>query len=367
VAGDVEFINATRMAAAYTLAIDVSGRELLVVVIKGTFRIPDEPGAAVHLDDVQLPLTMSDEFFGEPGLSAPKYEVDFAARKHRCDVLLNAVAHAPGGRPATRVAVSAQIGSWIKSFDVVGDCSWVSGVTGLRRTPTVPFMSMPITYDRAFGGTDDKHPDPSRHGAFMANPVGRGFHKQTAYEYIDCTPLPNTEESGNPVTAFDGNYRPMSFGPIGRHWHPRAAYAGTYDQRWLDEGFPFLPPDFDERYFQAAPLDQQLPTGIRDQHVTLINLTPNGRCDFVLPRFDAPVHIFPRRGRREDLTAELDTILVEPEARTVALTWRLTRPLKRDVFEVSEVLVGKKGREWWQARDDCGFPVPLHVVPASLA
>lgn len=98
----MEFINATRMVASYTLAFDVSGRELLVVAIKGTFHIPDQPGASLCLHALQRPLTMSDEFFGDPGFSAPKHEIDFAARKHRCDVILNATAHAPGGRPATR-------------------------------------------------------------------------------------------------------------------------------------------------------------------------------------------------------------------------------------------------------------------------
>jgi hypothetical protein len=358
----MEFINATRMEAGYTLAIDVSGRELLVVVVKGTFRIPDESGEMLRLHDVQHPLTTSDEFFGEPGLSAPKCEMDFAARKHRCDVLLNAAAHAPGGRPTSRVQVGVRIGSWLKSFDVVGDRRWACGLRGITRTAPEPFAAMLITYDRAFGGTDDRHPDRSRHTAFMANPVGRGYHKQTAREYLDGAPLPNTEESGASVTLPDGCYRPMSFGPVGRHWQPRAAYAGTYDDQWLDEVFPFLPADFDDRYFQAAPSDQQIDKPIGEQSVTLVNLTRNGRSDFVLPRFDAPVHIFPRRGTREDLAAELDTIVLEPDAGTVSLTWRLTRPLRRDAFEISQVLVGKKGREWWQARDDRGFPVPLRAV-----
>jgi len=349
------------------MAIDVSGRELLVIVVKGTFQIPESSGEALRLHDVQLPLTLSDEFFGEPGFSAPKFEIDFAPRKQRCDVLLNASAYAPGGRPATRTTVSARISSWSKSFNVIGDRHWESGLTGIGRTPPVPFTVMPITYDRAFGGTDDKHPDPSRHSAFPANPIGRGFHRQTARQYIDGAPLPNTEEVSNAVTGFDGGYRPMSFGPVGRHWQPRTAYAGTYDKHWLDEVFPFLPSDFDPRYFQAAPLDQQLPKAIGAQHVTLTNLTADGRCDFVLPQFDAPVHIFPRRGKREDLTADLDTILIEPDAGTVALTWRLTRPLKRDLFEISEVLVGKKSPTWWQARYDGAFTIPLHVVSGNPA
>ncbi|MCK7582587.1 MAG: hypothetical protein MZV65_48105 [Chromatiales bacterium] len=36
----MELINATRMVAGYTMGMEPSGRELLVVVIKGTFRLP---------------------------------------------------------------------------------------------------------------------------------------------------------------------------------------------------------------------------------------------------------------------------------------------------------------------------------------
>ena len=53
-----------------------------------------------------------------------------------------------------------------------------------------------------------------------------------------------------------GAYRPMALGPVGRGWRPRLSYAGTYDQHWIDEVFPFLPADFDDRYYQAAPEDQ---------------------------------------------------------------------------------------------------------------
>ena len=341
----MEIINKTRMPADVTVHTEIDGREALVVVVKGTFRIPAD-ATTIRLDDEQQPLVMSDVFYGEPGTSAPKYEVDFAARKNRCDVLLNAAAHALDGRPATRVTVGVRIGSWSKSFDVVGDRRWVSGVPGLSRSLTAAFTAMPITYDRAFGGTDDKHPDPSYHAAFMANPVGRGFHKQTAPKYVDGTPLPNTEETGNPVTGFDGNYRPMSFGPIGRHWHPRAAYAGTYDQHWVDAVFPFLPADFDDRYFQAAPPDQQLPKPLGEQRVILLNLTPDGRREFVIPAITAPIVVFPKRGGREDLTGALDTVVIEPDADQVTMTWRVTRPLKRSVFEIAQVYVGRQDRVW---------------------
>ena len=72
---------------------------------------------------------------------------------------------------------------------------------------------MPITYDRAFGGVDNKHEDAAKHAAFMRNPVGKGFHKHLRSDWVDGAPLPNTEESNNPVAQTEGDYRPMSFGP----------------------------------------------------------------------------------------------------------------------------------------------------------
>ena len=81
------------------MGIEPSAREHLVVAIKGTFAFPARDGEPCVLAEEQAPLVMADEFFGAPGYSSPRYEVDFALTKPRCDVLLNATAHAPG-RPA---------------------------------------------------------------------------------------------------------------------------------------------------------------------------------------------------------------------------------------------------------------------------
>jgi hypothetical protein len=358
----LELINATRMVAGYTMGLEPSGRELLVVVVKGTFQLPRTPDEPLRLADEQLPLIMADTFTGEPGLSAPVYEVDFAPRKKRCDVLLVGSAHAPGGRPQERVQVGLRVGGMTKSFSVVGDRHWRSGVSGVGAGAPEPFTLMPISYDRAFGGVDNKHEDQAKHAAFMRNPVGRGFHKHLRSEWVDGAPLPNTEELSQPVTQTDGDYRPMSLGPVGRGWEPRYRYAGTYDQNWLDNIFPFLPSDFDEQYYQAAPLDQQINGPVGGQEVTLLNLTPDGRRDFALPTFEAPVHVFPKKGDREDLKATLDTIVLEPDHERVTMTWRVSRPLKRNMLEIAQVLVGKKGREWWQQREEVAFPIPVVMV-----
>ena len=364
----MEFINATRMAAGYNMGLEPSGRELLVVVIKGTFRFPQagEPSTHFALHEKQSPLVMADTFTGKPGFSAPVYEVDFAPRKPRCDILLLGTAHAPQGRPATRVDVGLQIGGWRKSFTAVGPRHWDCGVATLRATSPEPFITQPVSYDVAYGGTDLLHPDPAQHAAYMANPVGRGFHKHLRREWVDGKPLPLTEEAGQSVTDTNGKYRPMSFGPVGRGWEPRSGLAGTYDDAWLEKHFPFLPPDFDDGYFQAAPADQQVPLDFfkhGPMEVSLSNLTPEGHTRFTIPQLTAPVHVFPKKGEREDYSATLDTVLIEPDLQSFTLSWRVTRPLKKNMHEISQVLVGKKGREWWQQRDTVSFPIPVVMVP----
>ena len=96
--------------------------------------------------------------------------------------------------------------------------------------------------------------------------------------------------------------------------------------------------------------------------MTLLNLTPDGRRDFVFPQFEAPIHVFPKKGEREDLRRPLDTVVIEPDLERVTMTWRVARPLE-EMFEISQVLVGRKGREWWQERERSAFPIPIVAVP----
>ena len=54
------------------MGMEPSGRELLVVVVKGTFHLP-KSGEEVRLHEQQVPLIMADTFTGDPGFSAPYY------------------------------------------------------------------------------------------------------------------------------------------------------------------------------------------------------------------------------------------------------------------------------------------------------
>jgi hypothetical protein len=336
----MELINGTRMVAGYTIGLEPSGRELLIVAIKGTFHLP-KTGEDLKLHEEQLALVMADTFTGEPGQSASIYQADFAPRKQRCDVLLLGSAYAPGGRPTERAHVDVRVGSLTKSVAVVGDRHWIMGLGGIRASHPQPFLVKPISYDVAFGGCDLNHADPSQHAAYVRNPIGRGFHRHLKTEWVEGKPLPNTEEINQAVSSPDEAYAPMAFGPIGRNWEPRYRYAGTYDQQWLDDQFPFLPLDFDDQYYQAAPLDQQFPVPTGPIEVGLSGLTPDGVRRFMLPHFAAPIRVFPRVGGREDHAATLDTIVFEPDEERLTMTWRVARPLQKSIREIAQVVAGR--------------------------
>jgi len=171
----MDLLNNTGMQAGYTMGIKPSGRELLVMAVKGTFTIPAR-GEIAQLAEEQVPLIEADTFSGEPGYSAPVYEVDYAPIKHRCDVILNGSAYAPDGRPVKKISVGLRVAGMAKKFDVVGDRAWQMSKLGYAITPTAAFLTKPISYDCAFGGSDNQHPDESKHSAHMLNPVGRGYH-----------------------------------------------------------------------------------------------------------------------------------------------------------------------------------------------
>jgi len=346
----MDLINATNMQAGYTMGMEPSGRELLVVVVKGTFHLP-KSGEEARLHEEQIPLIMADTFTGEPGFSAPYYEVDFAPRKLKCDILLQGSAYAPDGRPTERIPVGIRVGNWRKTFSVCGKRTWDYGLTGIRATPIEPFVKQSITYDVAFGGVDNFPEDPAKHAAFMHNPIGKGFHKNIKKEWIDGTPMPQTEVLNQPVEEPDGNYAPMALGPVGRGWASRLPHAGTYDQNWINTTFPFLPSDFKDEYYQAAPQDQQIAYPAGGEEVVLVNLTPEGRTAFYLPIIDMPVVFFRKKGERHDTKAILDTIVIEPDKRLFSITWRAHLPLKKNIFEIPQILVGKKSHAWWRARE----------------
>ena len=185
---------------------------------------------------------------------------------------------------------------------------------------------------------------------FADNPFGLGFATVRAGSRIDGLDLPLTEAIDDPVTSPFGGHRPMALGPVARVTPPRARFAGTYDDAWKDTVFPFLPDDFDERYYQCAPADQQIPFPASGAPVVIIGLTPLGREEFRLPDTALPVKVFRARDLVLDTTLRPDTLAFDCEARQFTLTWRCEAPILRQLTEFTEAWVGPPSRGLARAR-----------------
>jgi hypothetical protein len=245
---------------------DATGAPRLSIIVKATFTIASQPRAS----DRQLPVFAAD-VVGDPP-SSVRFESDLVPFKPRADVVLVGRAYAPGGRPVTQLMAGLRVGSLRYGVTVFGDRTWQwQPMAPPSISEPQPFSAMDLVYERAFGGIDG----PA--GMYCKeNLVGTGFIGKKTAKRVSGLELPNIEDPGNLITAWDTHPRPVGLGFYGRGWMPRLAYAGTYDEKYLKDRHPLLPGDFSYRLFNGAHPDLQMeayPQG--DEEVVLVNVCPH--------------------------------------------------------------------------------------------
>ncbi len=347
------------LKAALTAAQDKTGQEYLLIVVKGCWNLlPDgAPGQALARPAPADPPAHADRFAGQAGLSAPIYESDFALFKPRCDVLFDAQAHAPAGAPVTEMGAGFKLGALEKVIHVSGPARWYWQDEAWQQTPAQAFQSLPLRYDYAFGGAW-RAPESEEEQSFLLNPVGMGFsHPQALGVLPDVLgahgasrPCLRPWGRAAPSDPYQAQ-QPCALSPLARHWQPRQAYAGTYDEAWQTEVFPFLPEDYDDRFAQAAPEDQQIDYPQGGEAVSLFNLVPGmPQLHFRLPRFDRlPVRVLLKNYQVEQLQAVVDTLFFEPDKMRFSAVWRCRLPLP-SLHAVRSVVIGNVCKNWWQAK-----------------
>src|SRR5690606_31951712 len=136
--------------------------------------------------------------------------------------------------------------------------------------------------------------------------------------------VPNIDDPEQPLVWLGQTPPPAGVAAIAPSWQPRVAHAGSYDERWRKTRAPYLPSDFDPRYFQAASsgliLDPPLSGG---EPVILHGFHPDGRWQLSLPRCRLDVSATVA-GHTRRLDPLLDTVLFEPDERRFTMTWRAT-------------------------------------------
>jgi len=314
--------NNTPFAAERTLLCDKNGSDVWLVAVKGTFLIKSD--GSTEIADQQEEVLQVPKHRGDPSSSSLLYESDLDYTKPATDIILHGHAYGQKGKPTTMVDITMKVATISKTLRVFGDRIWERGLTDLRMSSPKPFVNMSVIYESAFGGIDQKSSKPEKHGWEQRNPVGIGFAMDP--DHLQGTCVPNVEYPNELICSWSDRPRPAGFGPIARHWSPRVTLAGTYDEQWENERFPLLPNDFNERFFQYSPEDQQIGGYLRgNEMVELHNLSPDGLIRFSLPRIALGFRT--RLGEKSvEHRANLHSVIIEPDVPRVIMVWHSMLP-----------------------------------------
>lgn len=232
----MEFHNLTPFPALAFEGIDQYDQEFHVIVMRATFDITSDLNLMPA--DEQAPLVVADQYFGEMNKGSVRQESDLAHYKPNCDVIINAAAYAPGGKPASSFNVGISISERSeqiileKTLTVTGPRHWYENDKHWQLGEPEPISSLPLRYEYAYGGEcrvekDDpaaeklnseylltqeqraEHPAgpdqaPAAHTACETNPIGMGF---TEPWYLEATrpetlPLPQSHKRPIPERGF---------------------------------------------------------------------------------------------------------------------------------------------------------------------
>lgn len=321
--------NLSPFAPAISIFPNRDGIDTLYVVVKGTFTL----WPSVELAEQQLPPQRADEYWGDPDRSSLKYASELHLGKPGTDVALVGSARSLTG-PVDQMLVTLAIGSRSKSLRVFGDRVW--SFLGSPSSPQ-PFEVMPLVWERAFGGTHT-HDDGSAL-AEERNPVGQGFAGAQSSADRVGQKLPNLEDPLQPLSSATQVVAPACFGLVAPSWLPRRSWAGTYDQSWQKRRAPYLPHDFDPRFFQCATPDLVFERPlVGGEPVLLAGLSEAPSLRLALPRCELGIAVRVA-GRQEELSPQLETVLFEPEENRFTVTWRAERVCDKQVLRIDQVLI----------------------------
>jgi hypothetical protein len=331
----MELINISPLAGMSYSKVGPRGEAWQVAVVRGAFSFV--PGQPLQFEDESIELVMADVYHGEePTTSALRHETDLVWTKPVCDVIVAGHAHAPLGRAASRWQAAVQLGKQRHAMTITGPRQWRKRLTGWHLDAPALALSVPLDYGLAFGG-DPTLGQPVKPGAASKtlpdNPVGVGYYQKRYMDSAQTYAAPQFEVTGKPYTDFDAKYPVLGFSPLSRWWPSRYRHAGTMDAQWEKNGFPYLPDNFDTRFYNGAPQSLQIPHPKGGEEIALLGLWPtdgahpasnaHGAVHTSLPQSFPEAQIHTISTVLPSVPMTLDTIVIDTDARRVYLSWRV--------------------------------------------
>ena len=374
----------TRITAPQPNVLQVSGETakgapVLSVLVKRTYHVG--PRGQLSHETEQSPLSAA--IIDKEKRNLLLRDADIYALKPLTDVV--AMGHAYPARGERRLTAGIRVGAIEKQVLVSGDrrASLSSGGQARFSEPE-PFDRMPLAYDRAYGGLDaEAHEryggvfdhlrpylppevDLALHSPYLypRNPSGKGYVIAPVDAAVERAELPNLEDPSDPLRAdrfFAGSPRRWPWMPLpwALGWQsmaafPRIGFTGAVrdheplegpfpeEQRGIvPEGFPRvgrIEDVFDDRFWNGASPGLQigpLGTGVERLTFELSHMHPSRPSwSFQLPAGAPVIKTDGRKGKLNDTTAVLHSVVIEPDEDRVTVLWRGSSPaLRRYLLE----------------------------------
>jgi len=226
--------------------------------------------------------------------------------------------------PVGQMPVELRVGNRSVRLLVTGDRAWVQHGELFAATEPVPFVRMPLTWSRTFGGSEDVWIDDAARVPVQdpINPEGLGFNAyRTAKDLMSglsrrapradefARPLPNVEDAESPVRSPDDTPLPLCWAPL-----PQTnALIPMLIASWDGPG----PPPYDR--FQRSHPNLTLGKPPYDEKIILTGCTPKPlEFEFRRLSLTADYVVGERSGSR---TLEAQRVVLLPDERRVLVTY----------------------------------------------
>jgi hypothetical protein len=333
-----EAITALPGSAASAVVWRHRGQLQVTVIAKATFAfVPDADMLSVEPER----MVRVEVHHGKSPARSVRLTSDLAPYLARAEVLFTGHACAPPGAPAQALPVRLGV------FD--GERA------RLDKTLTVQdpagFQSLPMTYERAFGGL-----------GFLENPFGTGADAGS--------PAPNILDPREPR-------RPAGFAPFGRAFPARKRLLGATSRAELDREIAEIPDDFDWGYYQAAPPDQRVDALSGGEWIVLEGLhsaLPRLRTRLPGAQGLARVYGLGGFGVADGQMLELvaDTLRIDGDAKRCTVVWRRSFPVHAvealaGLRIVAGVQIGSAALRWAEPGASRGEGAAVHAFMPQAA
>ena len=245
------------------------------------------------------------------------------------DVFVFGSAHAPGGRPTSRVDVTVEVGERFQhTLAVFGERVWEKRNGQLAPSAPKPFTTLPLTLANAFGGADefDELPIP-----YQPNPAGKGY--AMFEESAPGKSLPNIEHPEHLIRNWNDHPEPYGVGAPPPTFGPRVQRFVEFD---LDKGGMLK--RIDPKFFNVCFPDMIAPAAKPGDSVRVSGVRLNGPIQFNVPPLPVIAKVW-LNDYCHEAAVPVDQIGIDVDALQVFVTYRFpfryeVVPLEKRVCEL---------------------------------